>query len=156
MAVKKIPREVYDEIYKLKEEMCLRTGTMTPYMLCPEGEKCTCRKIKTIEFENGKFQCAQNSAILSLKITFSDETIDPFIFKRVQTAIQRSDSARVRILNEAEEGYDISFYFDANKPDRKWLEDFLNNFQERLRETLMRGKMRFNEIIRDETAKLLS
>ncbi|MFX0060973.1 MAG: hypothetical protein ACFFC7_02165 [Candidatus Hermodarchaeota archaeon] len=156
MTLKKIPRQVYDEIYKLEEKICERTGTITPYILCPLEEDCTCRKIKTVNFENGKFQCAQNSAILSLKITFNDEIIDPFIFKRILTEIHRLESSKIRILKEPEEEYDITFYFDENKPDRKWLEDFLNNFQERIRITLLKGKIGFNKIIRDETAKLLS
>ncbi|MFX1534722.1 MAG: hypothetical protein ACFFDI_10910 [Promethearchaeota archaeon] len=156
MTLKKIPRQIYDEIYKLEEKICERTGTITPYILCPLEEDCTCRKIKTINFEKGKFQCAQNSAMLSLKITFSDEIIDPFIFKRILTEIHRLESSKIRILKEPEEDYDITFYFDENKPDRKWLEDFLNNFQERIRITLLQGKIGFNKIIRDETAKLLS
>ncbi|MFX0090825.1 MAG: hypothetical protein ACFFBD_03600 [Candidatus Hodarchaeota archaeon] len=155
MALKKIPREVIDEIFKLTSKICERRGTDIPYLLCPDGENCSCRKVKTIEFGNSKFQCAQNSAVLSMKITFNDEIIEPFIFQRILAEIRRMESARIRILSEPQEGYHISFYFDHNKPDRKWLTDFLNNFQERLRITLLQGKIGLNRVFREETKKLL-
>lgn len=136
-----------------------RTGIDTICVFSPESEFCKHLSRETIAFQlkeaSGELIRHGNSAILSLKLNFSDN-VEKFVFERIRVDLVRNPSSQIKPLREPEEGFHISFFLDVNMVEtldqRKKLLEYINTFPDKMREATTRGKMRLSDLIRKEAA----
>ncbi|MHA2494500.1 MAG: hypothetical protein ACXAEI_03345 [Candidatus Hodarchaeales archaeon] len=136
-----------------------RTGIDTICVFSPDSEFCKHIPRETIVFElkkaSGELIRHGNSAILSLKLSFSDE-VEKFVFERIRVELIRSPSSQIKPLREPEESFDISFFLDVDMVEtldqRKKLLEYVNAFPDKMRQATTRGKMRLTNLIRNEAA----
>jgi hypothetical protein len=136
-----------------------RTGIDTICVFSPDSEFCKHIPRETIAFQlkkaSGELIRHGNSAILSLKLSFSDE-VEKFVFERIRVELVRSPSSQIKPLREPEEGFDISFFLDVDMVEsldqRKKLVEYINAFPDKMRHATTRGKMRLSDLIRNEAA----
>ncbi|MHA2233007.1 MAG: hypothetical protein ACXAB4_10985 [Candidatus Hodarchaeales archaeon] len=135
------------------------TGIETICIFSPDSEFCKDMKRETIPFSlkeaSGELIRHGNSAILSLKLNFSDE-VEKFIFERIRFDLVRNPSSQIKPLREPEEGFHISIFLDATMvktlEQRKRLLEYVNAFPDKMKQAITRGKMRISNLVRKEAA----
>ena len=136
-----------------------KTGIDMICVLSPDSEFCKGIPRETIAFQlkeaSGELIRHGNSAILSLKLNFSDE-VEKFVFERIRFELVRNPSSQIKPLRDPEEGFHISFFLDVNMvktlDQRKNFVEYVNTFPDMMRQATTRGKMRLSDLIRKEAA----
>ncbi|MFX0114641.1 MAG: hypothetical protein ACFFB3_08840 [Candidatus Hodarchaeota archaeon] len=137
-----------------------RTGIDTICVFSPDSEFCKHIRREKIDFQlkeaSGQLIRHGNSAILSLKLNFSDD-VEKFVFERIRVELVRNPSSQIKLLREPEEGFHVSFFLDVNMvkilDQRKKLLEYVNTFPDKMREATTRGKMRLSDLIRKEAVQ---
>ncbi|MFX0014634.1 MAG: hypothetical protein ACFFB2_05765 [Promethearchaeota archaeon] len=137
----------------LRSVSCDKTGVEPICVLCPECEGCEWVSREIITFEEGQLIRQGNSAILSLTLHFNDP-VEEFIFDRIRNELWRNAGARLKVIREPEEGYQISFFLNTEMVEtveqRKTLIDYWKKFSINMRRILTDGKMVINKYVRSK------
>lgn len=135
-------------------------GAIEPIcVLDPDHECCMDIPREEIAFENGILVKQGNSAIISLKLQFSDP-VEEFIFGRIRNELWRNPGSKIKVIREPEEGYHISFFLNTEKVktivQRNELIGYWTSFAENMRRILTDGKMVINKYVRSraDTSRL--
>ena len=128
------------------------TGAVEPIcVLDPENECCMDVPREEIPFNNGLLVKQGNSAIVSLKLQFSDP-VEEFIFDRIRTDLWRNPGSKLKVIREPEEGYQMSFFLNVEMvktpEQRNALIEYWRDFGVNMRRILTDGKMVINKYVR--------
>lgn len=127
-------------------------GAVEPIcVIDPEHECCMDIPREEIVFENGLLVKQGNSAIVSLKLHFSDP-VEEFIFDRIRNDLWRNPGSKLKVIRQPEEGFNISFFLNIEMvktlEQRKALIEYWSNFGVNMRRILTDGKMVINKYVR--------
>jgi hypothetical protein len=144
---------------KLHPIDCAKGAVEPICVLDPDHECCMDIPREEISFKNGILVKQGNSAIVSLKLQFSDP-VEEFIFDRIRNELWRNTGSKLKVIREPEEGYQISFFLNTDKVktvvQRNELIEYWGKFQENMRRILTDGKMVINKYVRSraDTSRL--
>ncbi len=138
---------------KLISLNCKKAAVEPICVLDPEHECCETIPREVIAFENGEMIKHGNSAIVSLKLHFSDP-IEQFIFDRIRLELWRDPGSSIKVIREPEEGFDISFFLNTEMvkttEQRQKLINYWSDFERNMRRILTDGKMVINKYVRSK------
>ncbi len=127
-------------------------GAVEPIcILDPDHECCMDIPREEISFESGLLVKHGNSAIVSLKLQFSDP-VEEFIFDRIRNELWRESGSKLKVIRQPEEGFHISFFLNVDNvktvEQRTALIEYWSNFAVNMRRILTDGKMVINKYVR--------